>query len=195
MTKPNGDDVARVAWPEGGDAHQAKIIAETIERLPANVAAYVVGNVQFVVRHQRSCWAMQAAGWVVFLDDDAFRDQSVIAHELAHAWHKHGPYADIEDLARKEHEACETAAAWGFKGLGTWPEVQASAGIADLMRRLGVAQIVSSEADNESISFWELRAAEYSRELEDSLTARQRRLIELRDEALCKARNYGAKRV
>lgn len=195
MTRHDGADVARVAWPEGGDATQAKVIAETLERLPADVVKHVVGNVQFAVRHQRSSWAMPAAGWVVFLNDEAFHDRSIIAHEIAHTWLGHGAYADIEDLVKKEHEACATAAGWGFQGLGTWPEVTASAGVADLMRRLGVAQVTDREAGDEGVSFWELRAAEYSRELEESLTARQLRLIELRDEALRKARDHGAKRV
>ena len=62
-----------------------------------------------------------AARWIILLQGSPPQDESVIAHEIAHAYLGHdrlGISVGLEPVAI-ETQACELTRSWGFEGLGT----------------------------------------------------------------------------
>jgi len=56
--------------------------------------------------------------WLVLLDENMPGDDSVIAHEIAHAWLRHDRLA-ADDCETWERDAADLARSWGFVGRGT----------------------------------------------------------------------------
>ena len=55
--------------------------------------------------------------WLVLLDENMPNDDSIIAHEIAHAWLRHDRLS-ADDQQLWERDAAETAKSWGFVGRG-----------------------------------------------------------------------------
>jgi hypothetical protein len=102
-------------------------IVRTVLRLPAEVRAFVYGECKIldagnaVAGHVMPTSWVEGSSWLIILDgnltvtledEDA---QSIVAHEISHAWLKHSIFA--VDLSC-EKEAAEQTAAWGFSGKG-----------------------------------------------------------------------------
>ena len=88
--------------------------AEMIQEAPRNASLSELGD--YVQDYERT-----AHKWIVLLQGTPSDDESIPAHEIAHAYLGHdrlaiyGPDKSIE----VETQACELTRSWGFQGLGT----------------------------------------------------------------------------
>ncbi len=110
----------------GFDQSIRATIVETVRRLPAGVAKFVVEQCSFV-SVGRTCWGMviprdaheiTANKWLVVLDEGMPRRSrhSIVAREIAYAWLGHDRLSPSCDPA-SEVQAHGLTVAWGFKGL------------------------------------------------------------------------------
>jgi hypothetical protein len=56
--------------------------------------------------------------WLIILDEKSIEDDSVIAHEIAHAWLRHDKLS-AEDQETWEVDAANLTKSWGFEGRGS----------------------------------------------------------------------------
>jgi hypothetical protein len=115
----------------GDDDHLRARIAFVLARLPDDFVAFAIGRCSFLSvgrattgmvlpgrlgvrgteRRSRDCW-------LILLDEDMPDDNSIIAHEIAHAWLRHDRLSG-DDQQTWERDAAELAKSWGFVGRGT----------------------------------------------------------------------------
>jgi Zn-finger nucleic acid-binding protein len=127
----------------GDDPQTEALIAQTVARLPDEVAEFVfdrciflsVGGAKdgFVIPgrigvHPRERRSRNV--WLIIVADEIPADDvlSIIAHEIAHAWLRHDRLAIVsrEQGMLWEIQACELAQEWGFTGAGTDAEYHAA---------------------------------------------------------------------
>jgi len=106
-------------------------IVKTISKLPDKVKEFIYDNCQFTAissdSGQTICMTTKQnrmRPWLIILSEENKEDyESVIAHEIAHAWLRHkgapGEILPIEKCKSNELEACFFARQWGFVGSGT----------------------------------------------------------------------------
>lgn len=110
----------------GSDKLIRDTIIETVRRLPAGVAKFVIEQCSFV-SVGRTCWGMvipknapeiSAKQWLVVLEEGMPRRtrHSIIAREIAYAWLGFDRLSPECDPA-SDVQAHGLTAAWGFKGL------------------------------------------------------------------------------
>jgi hypothetical protein len=120
----------------GGNETMAHAIYETVMRLPDDVRAFVCAQVVFLSTgwgqtfHVRN-WADKRL--VILAHDLPEADvTSIIAHQIVHAWRRHGE-GTWGYSVDEEREACATAQAWEFSGSGTVFEPPAEGDVDSMM--------------------------------------------------------------
>ena len=88
--------------------------AEMVEKAPPNASFSKLTD--YVEEHERT-----APKWIVLLQGTPSDDESILAHEIAHAYLGHDRLAiyDGDEAGHAEMAACELTKSWGFQGLGT----------------------------------------------------------------------------
>lgn len=105
-------------------------IYQTIHKLPDEVKEFVYENCEFAsisVFGGKTIYAkakyLRKRPWLIILSHEKINDeyQSVVAHEIAHAWlgHKHEERGmELEIVAQRERDVCLLVKQWGFNGFG-----------------------------------------------------------------------------
>lgn len=115
----------------GEDANTHRLLVRTIVRLPEEVAEFALERCRFVsvggadhglVLPGRVATDLEDRStdmWLVVLRDNARADdaESIIAHEIAHAWRRHDRLS-LDVYQHSEKVAARLTAEWGFSGLG-----------------------------------------------------------------------------
>lgn len=92
-------------------------------------------GVKFATENGRVADFLQSPMWLILLSEPLLIDQmseqdaqSLIAHEIAHAWSKHDTRmgSSIDKAKEQEVQACDLALEWGFDGLGADKSIQTS---------------------------------------------------------------------
>lgn len=97
------------------------------ERLPNNVRQFVQTQCRFLIFEDHVLGATLLVGrpWIIVLNGNILDRSSgddilgIIAHEIAHAWLGHN--GNRLGTREEESAAAQTAAAWGFTGIGATP--------------------------------------------------------------------------
>lgn len=95
-------------------------LERVFDRLPADVQEYVDDKVTFIcLSEDLAGLTVRLPGWTIILSDTIAHEdvESVIAHEIAHAWLKHDSLCS-DDQAKREADARRQAREWGFFGHG-----------------------------------------------------------------------------
>jgi hypothetical protein len=116
----------------GDDPHTHRRIVETIAKLPDRVARFALNRCVYFsagrVNHGMVLppRTLGRGRWVLVLTETTPERsaQSMIAHEIAHAWLKHDRYAANVDAAEIESGAAQLAREWGFSGRAADPDYQ-----------------------------------------------------------------------
>lgn len=106
-------------------------IAAVISKLPRKAGAYALARCIYIsVGVGESAFVMPGRvlprqarrKWLVVLSDrmPAKSSQSIVAHEIAHAWLKHDLFVEAGRGNACEREAAAQARRWGFRGQGAW---------------------------------------------------------------------------
>jgi hypothetical protein len=106
-----------------GDRNTGDAIARALDRLPADVLDFAITKCIFVsagsAQKNGQClpkWCLHG-DWLILLNDQSPDLETVIAHEVAHAWLGHGEEGDFRsDTESMENQAREKACEWGFTG-------------------------------------------------------------------------------
>lgn len=119
----------------GDDGSLESTIVAVIAKLPPDVQEFVGDRCRFL-SVGRVCWGMTMRQmiceidakevedkWLILLEEQTPAEQieSVVAHEIAHAWLGHDRY-DPDLLPECEVEAALLTREWGFEGWGADPE-------------------------------------------------------------------------
>lgn len=102
-------------------------VVRTVHKLPDKVKDFVYENCKFSspfgggsALYVKSNHVVERP-WLITLAEN-LTDESIIAHEIAHAFldHKGGSeLVEIEEAMKEETEVCSLAKQWGFSGSGT----------------------------------------------------------------------------
>jgi hypothetical protein len=119
----------------GDDSELLLWIQLTLTKLPIDVARFVIDRCSFVSTGRVNLGLILPGRigvhflerrsrntWVIILSENlpASEEESVIAHEIAHAWLGHDRLAEMSDDV--EIEAANLTKLWGFVGRGADPE-------------------------------------------------------------------------
>ncbi len=109
----------------GDDAYLHAAIARALAKVPKTVLEFVLEKCIFLSTEQIGIvWPGRIAkkcSWIIILNFcDLEEDdwESVIAHEVAHAFLGHDRMG-LDDQLDLERQACSLVKEWGFTGLGT----------------------------------------------------------------------------
>lgn len=118
----------------GEDVETQLGIVKVLSKLPDNVVQFALDRCSFTSvgkvtagmvlpgkvgihpseKRSRNCW-------LIILDERSTDDESVIAHEIAHAWLGHDR-TSADDQETWEIDAANLTKEWGFEGRGSDPE-------------------------------------------------------------------------
>ena len=88
-------------------------VQRTLKRLPEEVREFALDWIQFTSPAEEGAHLLSPSDrWTVVLSEKE-QDESVVAHEVAHAWRGHEETSD-----EREQEVRDLARAWGFTGFG-----------------------------------------------------------------------------
>lgn len=120
-----GEDAIRLQqanlarYVSGSDAELHGAIIRAIARLPREVAEWVVDKCVFFsvgrMIHGQCLPARFIAGaeWIITLDEEFPDAESLVGHEIAHAWLRHS-IGDLTSDDVVEEQARKQARGWGF---------------------------------------------------------------------------------
>jgi hypothetical protein len=116
----------------GHDEETRQRILKTIARLPDKVARFALKRCVYFSAGRANHGmvlpprALERGRWVVILTENMPErsSESIIAHEIAHAWLKHDAFAFDINAAEVEVAAAQLAHEWGFTGHAADPEHQ-----------------------------------------------------------------------
>ena len=101
-----------------------RVIVEAVHKLPSEAREFTYYNLRFTsvdddgVRIRHIAQARQP--WLITLGE-GYVDESLIIHEIAHAWlgHEYDPQrGELQVTQRDEEAACDLTERWGFDGGG-----------------------------------------------------------------------------
>ena len=115
----------------GEDVELQSRIVKVLARLPDEVVAFVLDRCAFlstgrvtlgmvlpgrlgvhhIEKRSRNCW-------LILLDENISTDDSIIVHEIAHAWLRHDKLS-ADDQETWEKDAAILTKSWGFEGRGS----------------------------------------------------------------------------
>ena len=100
------------------------VIISTVHQLPGQVREFVYCECCFscvAPRGGQTCYLQKARQpWLILLGQE-LQDESVLAHQIAHAWlgHRYDPgLAELRATQQEEDAACDLTREWGFGGCG-----------------------------------------------------------------------------
>jgi len=125
------ENIAYYLMYHGEDAELQSRIVKVLAQLPDEVVAFVLGRCTFLSTG-RVTSGMVLPGrlglhptekrsrnfWLILLDENIATDDSVIAHEIAHAWLRHDKLS-ADDQETWEKDAAILTKSWGFEGRGS----------------------------------------------------------------------------
>ena len=102
-----------------------RLIVQTVHRLPNEAREFTYYNCRFTsvdddgvrIRHL----PQTRQPWLITLGE-GYVDESLLVHEIAHAWlgHEYGPqHGELRVTQREEEAACDLTRQWGFDGGST----------------------------------------------------------------------------
>lgn len=110
-------------------SQMVSVVVNTVHKLPDTVKEFVYEKCQFTSPFDGGgCVYVKSENvtrhpWLIILAESLMAsDESIVAHEIAHAFldHKGGPgFGELEKTTKEETAACSLAKRWGFSGSGT----------------------------------------------------------------------------